>query len=267
MHLGLEGKAALVCGASRGLGRACAGALAREGAQIVLVARGAETLEATAAALRAETGAKIVAVAADITTERGRAQALAAAEGLAHGAAAAFDIIVTNAGGPPAGDFREWNEEVWQRALNANMLAPIALMRTTVDGMIARGWGRIVNITSTAVKAPSPYLGLSNGARSGLTGFVAGLARQIAPHGVTVNNLLPGTFATDRLAVNFVAGAAQAGMEHGAYVEQRRLAVPAGRFGDPEEFGAACAFLCSRQAAYITAQNLLIDGGAYPGTF
>ncbi len=267
MDLGLRGKTALVCGASKGLGRACAAALANEGVNVVLVARGVEALQATAAALQADSGSSVLAVAADITTEAGRHQALAAAAQLGYGAAGAFDIVVTNAGGPPPGNFRDWSVETWQQALNANMLTSIELMRATVDGMIGRGWGRVINITSSTVKAPSSYLGLSNGARAGLTGFVAGLAREVAPHGVTINNLLPGTFATDRLNNNLLAGAAQAGVEHDAYVQARRLSVPAKRFGDPAEFGAACAFLCSTHAGYITGQNLLIDGGAYPGTF
>lgn len=267
MKLGLEGKTALVCGASKGLGHACAAALAGEGVQVVMVARGMEALAKAAQAMSAASGSNVIPVAADITTPQGRAKALQAATQLAHGKSAAFDIVVTNAGGPPAGDFRDWDSEVWQRALNANMLSPIELMRATVDGMIERGWGRIVNITSTAVKAPSGYLGLSNGARSGLTGFVAGLARQIAPHGVTINNLLPGTFATDRLASNFEAGAKMAGVDYDEYVESRRQAVPARRFGEASEFGAACAFLCSQHAGYVTGQNWLIDGGAYPGTF
>ncbi|WPB58389.1 SDR family oxidoreductase [Xylophilus sp. GOD-11R] len=267
MNYGLEGRTALVCASSKGLGRACAEALAEEGVSLVLVARGPDALEGTAHDIRQRWGVQVTAVAADITEPQGRARALGAASGHALGTAGAFDIVVTNAGGPPAGDFRDWDTGVWQAALNANMLTPIELMRATIDGMSARGWGRIVNITSTAVKAPSPYLGLSNGARAGLTGFVAGLARQVAPTGVTINNLLPGTFATDRLAGNLVAGARQAGMEHEAYVDMRRQAIPARRFGDAAEFGAACAFLCSRQAAYITGQNLLIDGGAYPGTF
>jgi 3-oxoacyl-[acyl-carrier protein] reductase len=232
----------------------------------VLVARGMAALEATASVLRAS-GVKVVPVAADITTADGRAAALAAATGLVHGQPGAYDIVITNAGGPPPGDFREIDIAKWQEALNDNMLTPIELIRATVDGMTRRRWGRIVNITSTAVKAPSPYLALSNGARSGLTGFVAGLARQVAADGVTVNNLLPGTFATDRFASNLRAGAAQAGMPLDAYIEKRRAAVPALRFGEADELGAACAFLCSVQAGYITGQNLLIDGGAYPGVF
>jgi 3-oxoacyl-[acyl-carrier protein] reductase len=267
VKLGIEGRTALVCAASKGLGRACAEALAEEGVQLVIVARGEDALQQAAHEIAQRSGSTVLAVAADITMPEGRARALAAAAPLAHGQEAAFDILVTNAGGPPAGDFRDWDTAVWQTALNANMLAPIELMRATVDGMIARRWGRIVNITSTAVKAPSPYLGLSNGARAGLTGFVAGLARQVAPDGVTINNLLPGTFATDRLAANLVAGAQQAGMAHEAYVEMRRQAIPVRRFGEASEFGAACAFLCGQQAGYITGQNLLIDGGIYPGTF
>lgn len=267
MKFGIEGKTALVCGASKGLGRACAEALADEGVQLVIVARQADALEQAAHEIAQRSGTLVIPVAADVTTPEGRALALAAATQLAHGAAAAYDIVVTNAGGPQTGDYRDLDIEKWQAALNANMLSPIELMRATVDGMIARGWGRIINITSAAVKAPSPYLSLSNGSRTGLTGFVAGFARQVAPMGVTVNNLLPGTFATDRLKGNLVAGARQADMALDAYTDMRIKGVPARRFGDPAEFGAACAFLCSQQAAYITAQNMLIDGGAYPGTF
>ncbi len=266
MDLGISGKRALVCAASKGLGYACAQALARAGVHLVIVARNEPPLQAAAGHLRSLGPVSVEAVAADITTPEGRADALAAAARLPDGARGEFDILVTNAGGPPAGDFRDWDDAAWHRALDANMLTPIALMRETLDGMMSRGWGRICNITSTAVKAPSPYLGLSNGARSGLTGFVAGLARQVAGSGVTINNLLPGTFDTDRLRSNLAAGAAQAAMELEAYIAKRLDAIPARRFGHAEEFGAACAFLCSRQAAYITAQNLLIDGGAYPGT-
>jgi len=262
MDLGLKGRVALVCAASKGLGRGCARALAREGADLVIVARGADALEATAAALRAEGGGAVVAVAADIATPEGRARALAAAAPLRHGAAGAFDIVVTNAGGPPPGDFRSLDHAAWLRALEANMLAPIALLQATVDGMCARGFGRIVNITSSSVKAPIAQLGLSNGARSGLTGFVAGVARQVAGRGVTINNLLPGMFATDRLMSTMGAE----GAEREAALRDRLASIPAGRFGDPDEFGAACAFLCGVQAGYITGQNLLLDGGAYPGT-
>ena len=266
MDLGIAGKWALVGGASKGLGRGCALALVREGVNVVIVARGAEALERTVAELRAHAGpaAQVLAVAADITTAEGRA----AVFGVAGGPGTVFDIVVTNAGGPPPGDFRDWDREAWIRAVDANMLTPIELIKATVDGMAARGFGRIVNITSSAVKAPIDILGLSNGARSGLTGFVAGVARSgIAAQGVTINNLLPGKFDTDRIAATLQAAATKTGKS----VDDIRLAqqaqIPAGRYGTAEEFGAICAFLCSRQAAYITGQNILPDGGAYPGTY
>lgn len=258
MDLGIARKSALVCAASRGLGRACALALAREGVRLTLVARTPETLERTAAGIGAATGVAVTAVAADITTPEGRARALAACPDP--------DILITNAGGPPPGDFRDWSRDDWIKALDANMLTPIELIKATVDGMMARRFGRIVNITSGAVKAPIPTLGLSNGARAGLTGFVAGLARQTVRHNVTINNLLPGPFDTDRLRTTLQGAARAAGRPLEEMVEARRQANPAGRFGDPEEFGAACAFLCSAQAGYITGQNWLLDGGAYPGT-
>ena len=267
MDLGLQGKAALVCASSKGLGRGCAEALAREGVDLVLVARGADALAATAAAIRAETGVQVITVAADITSPDGRAQALDAARSLRHGAPAAFDIVVTNAGGPPTGEFLAFDDAAWHQALNANMLAPLALIRATVPGMGERGWGRIVNVTSSSVKAPIASLHLSNGARAGLTGVVAGVAREVAGRGVTINNLLPGAFATDRLLHAFAPRAAQAGIPVEQIAQQRRTAIPAGRFGEPAEFGATCAFLCSVHAAYITGQNVLIDGGAYPGVF
>jgi len=262
MDLGLTGRWALVCGASKGLGRACAEALVREGADVVIVARGAEALAAAADELRAlRAGAQVRPVAADVTTPEGRAAALAALPQV--------DILVTNAGGPPPGDFRQWDRDTWLRALDANMLTPIELIQATVDGMAERGFGRIVNITSAAVKAPIDILGLSNGARSGLTGFVAGLARQpkIASRGVTINNLLPGPFETERLRVTFEGAAAKTGRPIEQLMDERRATVPARRFGDPREFGEVCAFLCSRQAAYLNGQNILLDGGAYPGTF
>jgi 3-oxoacyl-[acyl-carrier protein] reductase len=262
MDLGLTGRWALVCGASKGLGRACAEALVREGADVVIVARGAEALAAAADELRAlGAGAQVRPVAADVTTPEGRAAALAALPQV--------DILVTNAGGPPPGDFRQWDRDTWLRALDANMLTPIELIQATVDGMAERGFGRIVNITSAAVKAPIDILGLSNGARSGLTGFVAGLARQpkIASRGVTINNLLPGPFETERLRVTFEGAAAKTGRPIEQLMDERRATVPARRFGDPREFGEVCAFLCSRQAAYLNGQNILLDGGAYPGTF
>lgn len=259
MDLGIKGRNALVCGASKGLGRGCALALAREGVRLTIVARGAEQLERTAAAIRAETGAVVTAVAADITQPEGRARALAAA--------GAIDILVTNAGGPPSGDFRDWSRDQWIAALDANMLTPIELIKATVDGMIERRFGRVVNITSAAVKAPIAVLGLSNGARTGLTGFVAGLARQVVAHNVTINNLLPGPFDTDRLK-GLIAATAKATGKDLETVRQERLKVtPAGRFGDPAEFGDACAYLCSAQAGFVTGQNFLMDGGAYPGTF
>ena len=266
MDLGLRGKAALVCASSKGLGRGCAEALAREGVNLVLVARGAEALEATAAAIRAETGVQVVTVATDITTPDGRAQALDASRALARDTAT-FDIVITNAGGPPTGEFLDFDAAAWHRALDANMLTPLALIQATLDGMCERGWGRIVNITSSSVKAPIAALHLSSGARAGLTGVVAGVAREVAHRGVTINNLLPGAFATDRLLSSFVPRAAKAGVEVEQIVQQRRAAIPAGRFGEPAEFGATCAFLCSVHTAYITGQNVLIDGGAYPGVF
>ena len=261
MDLGLQGKWALVCAASKGLGKGCAEALVREGANVVITARGAEALEASAAELRslAAGRSEVRAVAGDITTPEGRAAALAACPQV--------DLLVNNAGGPPPGDFRDWDREAWIRALDANMLTPIELIKATVDGMIARRFGRIVNITSGAVKAPIDILGLSNGARSGLTGFVAGLSRKTVEHNVTINNLLPGAFDTDRLKVTFEGGARASGKPVEELREARMKTIPARRFGTPEEFGAACAWLCSAQAGYITGQNWLIDGGAYPGTF
>jgi 3-oxoacyl-[acyl-carrier protein] reductase len=259
MDLGIAGKKALVCAASKGLGRACAMSLARNGVEVTIVARNREALEATAREITDATGATVHAVAADITTPAGREQALAAV--------AAPDILVNNAGGPPPGDFREWTREHWIAALDANMLTPIELIKATVDGMIARKFGRIVNITSSAVKAPIDILGLSNGARSGLTGFVAGIARKTVRHNVTINNLLPGPFETDRLRATIEAAAKAAKKPVEQVLEERKTMNPAGRFGDPAEFGDACAFLCSAQAGYITGQNLLLDGGAYAGTF
>jgi 3-oxoacyl-[acyl-carrier protein] reductase len=259
MDLGLKGKRALVCGASKGLGKGCAAALVAEGVNVVIVARGEAALEATAAELRELNGGSVTTAAVDITTSHGREVALASAP---H-----YDILITNAGGPPTGDFRDWSREDWIAALDANMLTPIELIKATVDGMMARRFGRIVNITSSAVKAPIDILGLSNGARSGLTGFVAGLARKTVTHNVTINNLLPGPFDTDRLNATLEAAANKDGVTLEQAREKRRLQNPARRFGTPKEFGAACAFLCSAHAGYITAQNLLMDGGAYPGTF
>ena len=264
MDLGISGKWALVCGASKGLGLGCAQALVQEGVNVLIVARGAEVLQAAAAQLTADgahqSGAEVQFVAADITTEAGRAAVFAVRRD--------FDIVVTNAGGPPTGDFREWDRAAWIKALDANMLTPIELIKATVDGMAARGFGRIINITSGAVKAPIDILGLSNGARSGLTGFVAGVSRSaLAGQGVTINNLLPGAFDTDRLKMTMQGAAQKTGQAVEAIMDTRRKNIPAKRFGTPQEFGAICAFLCSQQAGYINGQNVLADGGAYPGTF
>ena len=263
MDLGIKGKWALVGGASKGLGLGCATALAQAGVHVVMVSRGAEALEASAAKLRA-LGVTVLTVAQDITTEAGRAAIWAVAGGPGKN----YDIVITNAGGPPPGDFREWDREAWIKALDANMLTPIELIKATVDGMAARGFGRIVNITSSAVKAPIDILGLANGARSGLTGFVAGLSRTtaLAGNNVTINNLLPGAFDTDRLKTTLAGAAAKTGQSIEALAEARKKMAPAQRFGHPDEFGQTCAFLCSQHAGFITGQNILIDGGAFPGT-
>jgi 3-oxoacyl-[acyl-carrier protein] reductase len=274
MDLGIAGRWALVCGASKGLGYGCAQALAREGVNLVIVARGAPALQQAATELIAEharqpgaTGQKplqVLAVVADITTPQGREAAFSAAGGPGRD----FDIVITNAGGPPPGDFRDWEREAWIKAIDANMLTPIELIKATVDGMKARGFGRIVNITSSAVKSPIDILGLSNGARSGLTGFVAGVARSgLARHDVTINNILPGIFDTDRIKSNFAAQASRSGKSADEVLSARLAEHPAGRLGMPAELGALCAFVCSQHAGYITGQNLLIDGGSFPGTF
>lgn len=259
MDLGIAGKKALVCAASKGLGRACAMSLANEGVSVTIAARTQASLDATAEEIRKATGADVTAVACDVTTEEGRAKLLAACPDP--------DILVNNAGGPPPGDFRDWDRDAWIAALDANMLTPIFLIKSTVDGMIERKFGRIVNITSGAVKAPIDILGLSNGARSGLTGFIAGLARKTVAHNVTINNILPGPFDTDRLHATLQAGAKSAGISIEEMTKRRQAGNPAGRFGDPHEFGELCAFVCSAQAGYMTGQNFLIDGGSYPGTF
>ncbi len=259
MDMGIAGKSALVCAASKGLGKGCAQALAAEGVIVTITARGAETLEATAAEIRETSGVEVIAVAGDITTPEGRAAALAACPNP--------DILINNAGGPPPGDFRDWDRDDWIKALDANMLTAIELIKATVDGMMERRFGRIVNITSGAVKAPIDILGLSNGARSGLTGFVAGVARKTVIDNVTINGLLPGPFDTERLHTTINARAAAAGQPVEEFKAVVAAANPAGRFGTAEEFGAACAFLCSTHAGFITGQNLLMDGGAYPGTF
>jgi len=265
MDLGIAGKWALVGGASKGLGWGCAAALAAEGVNVVMVARGAEALQAAAKSLAQQhPSVRIVPVAADITTEAGRAAIWSAAGGPGQ----AFDIVVTNAGGPPPGDFRTWDRTAWLAAIDANMLTPIELIKATVDGMAERGFGRVVNITSSAVKAPIDILGLSNGARSGLTGFVAGLARSpLAAKGVTFNNLLPGKFDTDRLKSTQASAAAKAGKALEDIRAAHQAQIPAQRFGTPQEFGAICAFLCSVQAGYLNGQNILPDGGLYPGTY
>ncbi|MCW5574925.1 MAG: SDR family oxidoreductase [Burkholderiales bacterium] len=259
MDLGIRGRTALVCAASKGLGRACAMSLAREGVDVTILARGREALEKTAEDIHKASGVKVTALVADITTPEGRAAALAACP--------QPDILVNNAGGPPPGDFRNWSREDWIKAVDANMLTPIELIKATVDGMIARKFGRIVNITSNSVKAPIEELGLSNAARSGLTGFVAGLARKTVRHNVTINNILPGQFMTDRLKTRLTVNAKEAGVTLEQYLDKRSQVIPAGRFGDPNEFGELCAYVCSAQAAFITGQNFLIDGGTYPGTY
>ena len=263
MDLGIKGKWALVCGASKGLGFGCAQALVQEGVNVLIVARGSLALEQATASLAIDaqqTGATVLFCAQDITTEAGRTVVFSLLR--------EFDIVVTNAGGPPLGDFHDWGREHWLKALDANMLTPFALIKATVDGMAARGYGRIINITSSAVKAPIDSLGLSSGARGGLTAFVAGAARSpLAASGVTMNNLLPGTFDTDRLKANYQAAADRTGEPLGLLIEQRRASIPAQRFGNAAEFGAICAFLCSQQAGYINGQNILVDGGAYPGVF
>ena len=265
MDLGISGKWALVCGASKGLGFGCAQALVREGVHVLLVARGAEALEEAVKKLLADPArpadTAVQHLAADITTVEGRAAVFAKRS--------EWDIVVTNAGGPPPGDFRDWDREAWVKALDANMLTPIELIKATVDGMAARSYGRIVNITSSSVKAPIDVLGLSNGARSGLTGFVAGVARttKLASANVTINNLLPGVFDTDRIRSMAQTTSKKTGQAVDAILESRKAAVPARRLGTPDEFGATCAFLCSQYGAYITGQNILMDGGAYPGTY
>lgn len=259
MDLGIRGRTALVCASSRGLGRACANALADEGVNLVMTARGTADLDRAAAEIREHYGVAVQTVACDITSESGRVLALAACP--------APDILVTNAGGPPFGDFRDWTRDDWIRAIDANMLTPIELIKATIDGMIGRRFGRVVNITSAAVKAPIPEIGLSNGARTGLTGFIAGLSRQVAEHNVIINNLLPGHFLTERLQANNVHNAAAAGLPLELYQEKLQRANPTRRYGRPEEFGRYCAFLCSAHAGYIVGQNLLHDGGKFEGTF
>jgi 3-oxoacyl-[acyl-carrier protein] reductase len=259
MDLGIVGKRALVLASSKGLGRACAMSLAREGASVTITARTREALEVTAEDIRKLTGANVSTVVADIATEEGRKATLSACPNP--------DILVNNAGGPPTGSFRDWERGDWIAAIDANMLSAIFMIKATVDGMIERNFGRIVNITSSAVKAPIEALGLSNGARCGLTGFCAGLARQTVIHNVTINAILPGPFDTNRLAETLEVAAKVSGKSIEDITAERQAGNPSGRFGNPEEFGEFCAFICSAQAGYITGQNLLIDGGGYPGTF
>ena len=258
MDLGIRGKRAVVCAASKGLGLGCAEALAAAGVDLVINARGSQALEAAAARIRATYGVQVTTVAADVTTEEGRAAVLAAA--------GTADILVTNAGGPPPGLWSDWTRDDFIKAIDANMLTPIALMQALLPGMMAQGWGRVVNITSQSVKAPIAQLGLSNAARTGLTGFVAGTARQVAPHGVCINNMLPGIHATDR-AISLDQGVSRAqGITMAAAQAQREASIPARRYGRPEEFGAMCAFLCSQHAGFIVGQNILLDGGATNAT-
>ena len=259
MDLGISGKKGIVGGASSGLGKACALALAREGVELTIVARTEANIIAAAEEISAETGVKIIPVAADINSDEGRAATLAACP--------EPDIIVNNSGGPPTGNFRDWDRATWLDAINNNMLGAVFMIKETVDGMIERRFGRIVNITSSAVKAPISILGLSNSARAGLTGFVAGTSREVAKHNVTINNLLPGDFETERHASNTKAMAERQGKTYEEMKAIRTAAVAAGRFGDPAELADLCAYLCSSQAGFLTAQNLLIDGGKYPGTF
>ncbi len=259
MKLGLSGRRAIVCASSKGLGRACAMSLAREGVAVTINARTSGPLEATAAEIREETGAEVTAVACDVTAPEGQRALLAACPDP--------DILVNNAGGPPPGDFRNWSRDDWIKGVTANMLTPIELIKATVDGMIARRFGRIVNITSGATRSPIPELGMSNGARTGLAGFVAGLSRETVAHNVTINCLLPGPFDTDRLRGNIRFRAEQAGEDEAAFAARVAAANPAGRFGRPEEFGDACAFLCSAQMGFVTGQHFLMDGGAFRGTF
>ena len=259
MDLGIAGRKALVCAASKGIGRGCAEALAREGAEVTILARTESAVRQTAEEIGAVAGRPVHWLACDITTPEGRAAALAACPNP--------DILINNAGGPPPGDFRDWDRDAWLRAIDANMLTPIELIKSTVDGMIARKFGRIVNITSSSVKAPIDILGLSNGARSGLTGFVAGLARKVARHNVTINNLLPGSIDTGRLHSTMQARVKATGKSVDEVTRAARESIPAGRFGDIGEVGALCAFICSAQASYLVGQNILLDGGAYPGTY
>ncbi len=258
MELGIKGKRALVCASSKGLGLGCARALAAEGVDLIMNARGVEALENAAAAIRDDFGVEVQAIACDVTTPDGQAKLIEAAQGV--------DILVNNAGGPPPGMWTDWDRDDFISALDANMLAPIALIKALVPGMMERGWGRVVNITSVSVKSPIPVLGLSNAARAGLTGYVAGTARQVAGKGVTINNILPGIHATDRAVSLDKAVTEQQGISMEEAQAQRAATIPAGRYGTPDEFGATCAFLCSNHAGFIIGQNVLLDGGAFAST-
>lgn len=259
MDMGIAGRRAIVCGSSSGLGRACAESLARAGVELVITARTEETLATAADEIRRQTGASVRAVPADISTEAGRRALMDACP--------APDILVTNVGGPPSGDFRDWDEARWLGALRSVMVAPIQLIRAVVDGMSERRWGRIINITSYSAKLPLPLLGLSNGARSGLIGFVSGVAREVAPYGVTINNLLPGNFGTERLRDYAGKLGAQQGLSADEVLAEMAAKTPVRRVGKPAEFGAWCTFLASEHSGYVTAQNFVLDGGTYPGTF
>ena len=258
MDMRISGKKAIICASSKGLGRGCAEALAAEGVNLVINGRNSEVLESTAAELRTAHGVQVVTVACDVTTVEGQSMILTVA--------GEVDILVTNAGGPPPGIWSDWDRDDFIAALDANMLTPIALMKACLPGMITRGWGRVVNITSQSVKAPIAVLGLSNAARTGLTGYVAGTARQVAEKGVNINNLLPGIHATDRAIYldNSVMKAQGISMEQAK--KQRQASIPARRYGTAEEFGAVCAFLCSQHAGYIVGQNILLDGGGANST-
>ena len=257
IDMGLGGKTAIVCGSSAGLGKACAIALARCGVTVTVNGRDADKLKIAVAEIEHEAGAKVIAVAADVTTGPGRAALLAATP--------APDMLVNNAAGPAPGDFRSWTEEIWLKALNANMLSAIYLTTAVIDGMIARKWGRVINITSQAVKMPIPMLGLSTAARAGLTGFIATLAREVAPHGVTVNNMLPGFFETGRMTQYIASAAATRNVGADVIKAERLKSIPVGHAGNPDDFGAWCAFIASKHSRYVTGQNLVLDGGAFPG--
>ena len=257
MDLGIAGRTAIVCAASKGLGRATAMQLAKEGVNVVISARTKADLEATADEIRKAANVRVEAVACDVTTDEGRAMILKACPNP--------DIVINNAGGPPPGDFKDFSLDDWRKAVEWNMITPIALIKSTVYGMMDRKWGRILNITSQSVKAPIASLELSNGARAGLTGAIAVIARRAVRHNVTINNILPGPFETDRLRGSTIKAAEQQGIPVEKAMEMRKAGVPAGRFGQPEEFGAAAAFMCSGHAGFITGQNLLLDGGIFPG--